>query len=67
MNSLQPEIPTLDHEGRLHLPILGSRSPAKMGFGGIKWGVAPLDTPNDPPLVGDNRVDAIALLDYDRI
>jgi hypothetical protein len=46
--------------GQLPLPILGSRNPAKRRSGGIKWGVAPLDTPNDPPPVGDNRSDAIA-------
>jgi hypothetical protein len=47
--------------GRLHLPILGSRNPVKWGFGGFKWGFAPLETPKFPPPVGDNRLDAIAL------
>ncbi len=48
--------------GRLHLPFLGSRNPAKRGFEGIMWGAAPLDTLYYPTLVGDNRPDAIALL-----
>jgi hypothetical protein len=48
--------------GRLHLPILGSRNPVKRGFGGFMWGEAPHETPMLPPLVGENHLDAIALI-----
>jgi hypothetical protein len=46
---------------QLRQPILGSRNLAKRGFGISKWGVALLANPYDPPPIGNNRPDTIAL------
>jgi hypothetical protein len=48
----------------LRLAILGSRNPKKWGFGGFTWGKAPRETPKFPPLVGENRLDAIVLSEW---